>query len=273
MKLSQFSLSIGPPPVNKVFSSSTVTLSCMAALLATLATPVPGIAQTTLFTYKTSYSDFDFKDVAKTFVTTGGDLAQVVRDRFSGTGGLGAEMMHLSESGRASFNFGAEYKSSNLFGSGGFRIRYSPTSQRPDFSNATETTVKDQTAYFRSTVGFGINLLPKTRVFFYINPNIDVQYGQRVFLEDAYAAFQAKGFSDPGDFKVENGLLLGGVARAHIGLWLSDDLALTLSPAAAWSHRFVESYQGLNYNGVSSSGRAFGYDFSFGLSQRIAGIR
>ncbi len=253
-------------------NTRTPALLSATALLILSTSPARGDAQSTLLTYKTSYSDFDLKDVAKTFVTSGGNLAEVVRDRFSGTGGLGAEMMHLNSSGRFSFNFGAEYKSSNLFGSGGFRIRYSPNVQLPDFRGSTETKVKDQTAYFRSTFGFGVNLLPQSRVFFYMNPNLDVQYGQRVFLEDAYAAFQSKGFNDPGDFKVENGVLIGGVARAHVGLWLSENLALTLSPAAAWSYRFDESYQGLNYNGVTSSGRSFGYDFSFGLSQRIAGI-
>jgi hypothetical protein len=218
--------------------------------------------------FRAGYSDFRFDEVARSYVTQGGDFVQLVRDRFAGTGGIGGEYTYISESGRGMITFGAEYRSSNLFGSGGFKGRFSPDTIQVPWAQATEITISDATAFFRSTMGFGLNVLPGSRLFMYLNPNLDIQWGQRVFLEDAYKAFVDKGYNDPGDFKVENGLLFGFAGRVNTGVWLSDDVALVLSPGYVYSHSFRESYTGIQYDGVTDQGSSWGYEFSFGLGFR-----
>src|SRR5205809_1047377 len=97
-------------------------------MMAICLTTTFGVAksQTRLLTFRTSYSDVDLREATKVFVTSGGNYAEVIRDKFAGTGGIGAEFTQITESGRFEVTFGAEYKTSNLFGSGGFRILYSP---------------------------------------------------------------------------------------------------------------------------------------------------
>jgi hypothetical protein len=221
-------------------------------------------AQVGAFTFKAGKSDFRLDEVAKSFVTSGGGLVQIVESAFAGTGGLGAEFQVFSESFRWSFNFGAEYRAANLFGSGGFHAKYAPDAQNPVFG--PDTVIKDATAYFRSTIGFGFTPIKMGPAFLIISPNLDLQWGQRVFLDDAYKAYLARGgFSQPEDFKWENSLLVGYVVRATAGMQLSDDYALTFSPGGLWTYRFNESYQGNQYSGITSGGKSFGYEFSFGL--------
>jgi len=130
--------------------------------------------------------------------------------------------------------------------------------------------VKDATSYFRTTLGFGVNPIGGDGVFLFLAPNVDMQYGQKVYMEDAYREFVKRGYSRPEDFKVERSLLVGGALRLHAGVWLSDSVGLVFSPGAVWSYRFDEAYQGYEYQGAEYSGTSFGYEFSFGLISKVS---
>ena len=70
--------------------------------------------------------------------------------------------------------------------------------------------MNDVTSYFRTTFGVGLNPIGGDGLFLFLVPSIDMQYGQRTYMEDAYQAFVENGYSQPGDFRIERSLLVGG---------------------------------------------------------------
>lgn len=235
--------------------------------------PTPVLGQSQAVSFKVGYSDFRFDQVARSFVTQGGDLVQLIQAAFAGTAGLGGEFLQFSENRHFLVSASAEYRSADLFGSSRvFTARYASQElgRNPDWESLPGVEVKDVTSYFRTTIGVGLNPLGGGGLFLFLVPNIDMQYGQRVYMEDAYREFVKHGFSQPGDFRVERSLLVGGGLRIHAGAWLSDSFALMFSPGAVWSYGFDEAYQGYEYQGAEFTGRSFGFEFSFGLVSRVS---
>lgn len=250
------------------FTPKRAVLFGLVVFIATLFLfPSKAYSQSQIIGFKAGYSDFRFDEVIKSYITQEGGLLELTRNQFAGTGGLGGDFIYISENKRFMGIVGAEYKSSNLFGSSGFSAKYSP----PDLEleeESQELRIRDVSSFFRTTYGFGINLLPDIPFFAYVNPNLDIQYGQKVFMEDAYQAFVDRGYSDPGDYKVENSILIGVAGRLHTGFWLDNKWALSFSPGIVWAYRFDESFTGFQYQGIESQGPSWGLDFSFSLLYR-----
>ena len=242
-------------------------------LLAHVMLPTPALGQSQAVSFKAGYSDFRFDQVARSFVTEGGGLVQLIQAAFAGTAGIGGEFLQFFKNHHLMVTASAEYRSADLFGgSGGFTAKYAPheLGPNPDWESLPGVEVKDATSYFRSTLGFGVSPIGGDGLFLFLAPNFDMQYGQRVYMEDAYRAFEERGYSQPGDFKVERSLLVGGGIRVHAGVWLTDSFGLMFSPGAVWSYRFDETYQGYEYQGAEFSGMSFGYEFSFGLVSKTS---
>lgn len=223
------------------------------------------------FGLRVGHSDFRLDDVAQSFVTQSGNLVEVVKERFAGSSAIGADMVYLD--GRMSWNIGAEYRSANVFGNSGFELKYSglDVDVGEPVSTPTEnaTQIDDLTEYFRSTVGFGVNLVPQNRwFFFYVNPNLDVQYGRKLFLKDAFRAV-ADGGVDVDQIRIESSLLLGFVGRVNAGIWLDETVGLALSPGFSWVKRFEETLSREGYSEVTASGSSMSYEFTVSLLVQV----
>lgn len=230
--------------------------------------PTPGLSQSQAVSFKMGYSDFRFDQVTQSFKTPDGGAVQLVQDALSGTSGIGIDFLQFSTNGHFMLSVSADYRSANLFGSSGsFTMQYAPQElgTDPDWGTRPEVEVRDQTSYFRTTIGVGLSPISDRGILLFLTPNIDVQYGHLVHLEDAYQAFLDNGFSQPGDFRVDRSLLVGGGARLNAGMWLGSRIGLVFSPGVVWSYRFDEAFQGYTYLGAEPKGWSFGYEFSFGL--------
>ena len=240
-------------------------------LLLTVAFPTPALSQWHAMSLKMGYADFQFEETAQVFGTPDGGAVRSVRSAFSGTTGIGFEMMQAFGNGHFMLSIGADYRSANLFGSGGsFTMQYAPEEHIsvPVWDTRPEVKVKDLTSYFRTTISVGLSPIRDNAVFVFLAPNIDMQYGQKVYMEQAYQEFLRKGYSEPGDFAVDRSLTVGGGARLHVGMWLGN-FGLMFSPGVSWSYRFDERFSGYTHLGVTPRGWSFAYDFSFGLLSKL----